>query len=189
VYGNYNEAWARGCIDHNKKALALITNTESISHVVLSAAFSQYLSATQERFLVGSRIVDQDPSIGKHHLVNTIEEIKRAGKIPILVSPPPYNDFNIGECLERQELGLPLFRRDCDIDLSKYEHDQKSTNELLGEVAYQTGTEIVWLKDLFCGERKCQTRFNNTHLYRDKVHLTIEGSEAILRDLLLVNES
>ena len=177
MYGpRYNESWAHECIDHNGKAVSFIEQTDSITHVVMSSHFGQYFGTQAERFLLGEATVQKDRNIAESHLVKTIERLRAAGKTPILVSPPPRSGFNIGSCLEREDLGLLVWRPRCEVNLSDYLDHDKEINGSLLRIGKETGIDIIWIKDLTCEAGRCAARFNDKYLYRDDGHLAVDGS-------------
>jgi len=116
----YNKSWAQGCAAENEKSFSYITSTNSIKYVILSSPFGQYFNDLPGQYYIDGRVVSKDTAVGEKYLIETINKLKEAGKVPILVSPPPRSGFNIGACLERQDRDLVNFRRDCLVDYNEY---------------------------------------------------------------------
>jgi len=55
----------------------------------------------------------------------------------------------------------------------------------LSNVATESKTQVLWLKDLLCDGHKCITRIGDVYIYRDSGHLSIEGSIALLGKLII----
>lgn len=180
VLSKYNEAWARGCVLHNERSLALILNSPEITHVVLSSSFDAYFGTGEGRFLLGERTIEKDADVARQYLDKTIKVLRQAGKEPIVVSPPPRAGYNIGSCLEREDRGLWFIREGCNIGMDEYMNYDRSINSELVKLADQTGVRLIWLRDLSCKDDWCQTRIHGRYLYRDGGHLSIEGSSALL---------
>lgn len=183
IQGKYNKAWADGCIAHNENSFEFIKNSDSITHVVLSSTFDQYFGEKKGQFLIGSEAVEKNQELAFIYLTQTIDQLKKAGKQVILISPPPRSGFNIGSCLEREDLNLMTVRKGCDIDMEEYLRMDRIINEALSAVSSETNTKIIWLKDLLCKEGRCQSRLGGKYVYRDEGHLSIDGSKAILGKL------
>ncbi|MCP5209295.1 MAG: acyltransferase [Hahellaceae bacterium] len=147
IAGRYSQGWAKKCSEHNDNAFRTIIETDSITHVVLSSTFGQYFNGRDAQFLLDGMVVDKDPAVAIEALILTIEKLQLADKHPILISPPPRSGFNIGDCLERQDFDLIVFRKSCDILFSEYANFEKDIIQSLADVERKTGVEIIWLKD------------------------------------------
>src|SRR5699024_10541211 len=100
-----NEHWAQACIRFNDDVLAYISSTPSITHVVLSSSFHQYLSAEAYDLMVrdqASNAADegrQEPVLAS--LRNAADKIRRMGKEVVVISATPQNGLNFARCEER----------------------------------------------------------------------------------------
>ena len=110
-----------------------------------------------------------------------IDELNKAGKSVVFVSPPPRDGRNIGECLEREYGPALLLIGDCTISFEAYQKHQKSVTTILKEL--KSVSAVFDVSMLLCDKNRCNTSKNGTWLYRDTGHLTIEGSVLILGDL------
>jgi peptidoglycan/LPS O-acetylase OafA/YrhL len=186
IYGQYDPLWAKRCIEFNRGALQKILGTDSIRFVVLSSTFRQYFSSEVEgKFFVGEDVVPKEPSVAASALLLTIEQLKAAGKIPILFSPPPRSGFNIGECLERKATKQVLLRSDCDVLVSDYLAYEKEIREKLKQLAYKVDIKIVWLDEMLCDGNECKSKIDDTFVYRDSRHLSVSGSKALLGQFVI----
>ncbi len=186
INSKYDENWAAGCLAFNKKAFEYIIANKSISHVVLSASFNQYIN-----FSAGTQYLSQEGVIPRKHqdlineLQNTVTIIKNAGKVPVLFTPPPRTGFNIGECLVRQISNKVLLRDDCSITYDEYLRHEEPIIRIFDTL--HADTNIFWLSDLLCDRVKCKTKIKGVPIYRDSGHLSIEGSQVLLKDIMITS--
>ena len=186
ITGKYTKSWAKTCVAFNDAALQGILAKKSITKVVMSSTFGQYFDGDQEgMFLLDGKVVEKDPSVAIERFVETIRKLQRNGKRVLIVSPPPRSGFDVGECLEREESSLVLFRPECEISVDDYYSYEKSITDSLKTIAARTNAEVIWLKDLLCDEEKCRVRIGDAYLYRDGGHLSIEGSRRLLGQVKL----
>lgn len=181
VTRKFNEAWAKVCVEHNKKALEYILKNDTIKYVVLGSAFAQYFSdKAPGEFLLDGRVTRKDRKAAIENFSLTIRSLKDAGKIPIIVSPPPRSGFNAGACLEREDRRLTILRSDCTIPIRDYQQFDPSMDQALIEIAEKSSVRILALRDLLCDNKHCKTRVDGKYAYRDAGHLAVEGSIALL---------
>lgn len=100
---------------------------------------------------------------------------------PVVVSPPPKSGFDIGECLERKYGGTLLLRNNCEISYFEYQQHQKIVNNTLKEI--EKISNVIWLKDYLCENETCKVYIEDTFIYLDSGHLTIDGSIKLLKDI------
>lgn len=186
IYGRYMSDWAEMCVKFNETSLEKILSTDSIHFVILGSTFIQYFDSNFEgKFFVDGEVVPKVPAQAIAAFIQTIEKLQAAGKVPILFSPPPRSGFNIGECLERKESGLALFRKECDVLVSDYFEYEKDIRKALKYIGEKTAIKIVWLNEMLCNQEKCKSKINSTFVYKDKHHLSISGSKALLGKLVI----
>lgn len=161
-------------------AFAYIKSQPSITHVVMSANFNNYLNPAHLVFSTNHGIVNTSNKIALEYFNNTIKELKKLNITPVVFSPMPKTGFNVGDCLERQYGPAILLRENCYIDNNEVEEFQHLENIFLKEV--EKNTNVVWLKEQLCNNDYCIVERNNTFIYRDSGHLTIEGSKLMLND-------
>ena len=112
---------------------------------------------------------------------NTILTLKKLNIIPIVISPPPKSGFDIGACLERQHGSALLFREGCDINYADYMEHQHLVNSTLKEV--EKIAKVVWLENYLCDKTTCKSFIDNTFIYRDEGHLSVDGAIKLLSNL------
>ncbi|WP_439101382.1 acyltransferase family protein [Congregibacter sp.] len=176
---------ARQCMQFNARALRYILDSPSIENVVLSSPFG-YFYNTGHKLLIRGKAVPYKSDLVIADLTATVRALISAGKRPLIISPPVYAGYNVGECLEREMTGaLILGRNGCELSLKFHSLRQKPVVDGLSQVSKATGVPILWLSDLMCDGTSCQTQRNGVPLYRDKGHLTDKGSEILLGNSFL----
>lgn len=186
IGGEYTEDWAVGCSRFNKAAVQIIVDSDSITHVVLASEFSRYFKNSDGQFLISEGVIKKDRSRAMEAMIATIENLKNAGKIPIIFSPPPRSGFNIGECLERNDTGLVSFRGKCDVLVTDYLAYDREIRSALKYIESKTNVKVIWFDDLLCDDTKCKSKIGDTYVYRDGGHLSVSGSEKLLSNLDLI---
>jgi SGNH domain (fused to AT3 domains) len=167
---------ATRCLEFNDHVYGWLANNPTIQTVILSSAFSYLLEPANE-MLVRQK---DDPSLTKLEtaasaLSETVAKLKAVGKNVLVVSPPPTNGHNIGNCL-RKALLYDGDAYSCDFDRSELSDATISAYSLLRKVS--TIVPIIWLDHFMCSS-ECHTFEGETMFYRDGGHLTHEGSVAI----------
>ena len=178
IDSNYDEKWAKGCLEFNERAFRLIVSSESIRYVIMSSPFSGYLDYGELKIFHDGRTENADRSIALERLTDTVKELQARGKRPILVAPPPRPGFDIGACREQQGSGLmTLGRASCDFLLADHQRYQQGIIEGLKEVRDRTGVEVAWFDDVICSNERCRTvMMDGISIYKDGGHLSIPGS-------------
>lgn len=178
----YDQAWAERCIGFNQSVLDWLRTQPSITTVVLSSPFFQYLE--KEKF---SQVIQQgsgfvsspaDSTIAISSLITTIAKIRALGKRVVLVAPPPTSGFDIGGCLERQLGGAIRWggQPGCAVDRAEYQSIHANVLALLNSVAAKADIAVIRFDPWLCDSRTCQTLLDGTMLYRDAGHLSQAGS-------------
>jgi len=181
VTKKYDSVWAKKCLEFNALALDYIKSHQNITHVVLSANFSNYLQSNEFDYLTSNGLTEGGYELLVGAFNDTVLELKELGVVPVVFSPLPKAGFDVGECLERKFGSAILLREGCNIDSS--EHQQKLINLFLKEV--EQNTNVVWLKNYICKNDICQVNIENTFIYRDMGHLSIDGSIKLLKNIKL----
>ena len=57
---------------------------------------------------------------------------------------------------------------------------QSKVNIVLKEL--ESVSKVVWLKDYLCGNKTCKVSIGDVFIYRDKGHLSVDGSIKLLSD-------
>ncbi len=184
----YNRDYATHCIDFNKRVLAYAAASPWIDTVVLTSPFRLPVEPGNIELVQEESGLQDVPTsvgvaiIGMMRLINVLHS---AGKRVVIVAPPPFTGFNIGECLERRALGLLYFGpyRNCNLPVKEYRRVAAPVLEFLRRVSAYTGVSVLSFDDTLCGKTWCRTRFHRNFIYMDNGHLSRIGS------LLLVKHS
>ncbi|WP_439106127.1 acyltransferase family protein [Congregibacter sp.] len=175
-------AQARQCRRFNARALRYILESPSLKYVVLSSPFG-YFFDSGHRLLIQDEMVPYSKHLVVADLIATIDTLLEAGKTPLIISPPVFAGYNVGECLEREMTGALILGRDgCKLPLEFHLARQAPVINGLNEVSKETGIKILWLSDLMCEGKSCQSKLGNVPLFRDRGHLTDEGSKLLLKN-------
>lgn len=164
---------AANCITGNDFALDVLRSKKSIKYAVLSSP----------SFLIGNSTLATRTGVRAYtneeieqELVNTLEQIKETGAIPIIFTPPPRNGEDIGQCLLRATLKNQT-REACSFSLSDANDNQKALNAMLSRL--QAQYQVIWLRDGLCKDNICKAHIGEALVYRDTGHLSYEGSAAL----------
>ena len=182
---NMSEADARECIAFNRQVLQLMKDEPSIEAVVLAGALHAYFLEDVQAYDEQRGTVTASSAKIAGALEQTIADIRNLGKRVVFVRSPPAADFDVGLCLERKELGLPLVGplADCEIPRAMARHRSAEANESLEKVERRTGLATIGFDNVLCDEARCRTTLGGQHVYRDNSHLSIGGGEALARQL------
>jgi peptidoglycan/LPS O-acetylase OafA/YrhL len=174
------QSWAINCVENNDKVLAWLASKESIEYVILASPYS----FTPYVYYEGDVVKTADDVVIKAFL-KTINEIRKLGKKPIVISPVPNNGSDIGRCSARA-LILNKDAGMCDFstsDFSEYTKSSYHTTDLVKGIA-----PVFNLKGFICKDKQCDVIIDNIILYRDIGHLTKDGSIYIGREYDLMGQ-
>ncbi|MBL4898784.1 MAG: acyltransferase [Colwellia sp.] len=181
----YGSIWAKKCLQFNANAMDYIDKHPSITHVVLSLKFSNYLEFKGLDYMTDQGAIDGSHEVFIIKFKNTVIALKQKGITPIIFSPLPKSGFDAGECLVRQLGPALLLRENCEIKYDKSEKHQEIANSILEDI--EEISRVVWLKEYLCNDEICQIYVNNTFIYRDDEHLSIDGSIQLLKNMDITN--
>ena len=168
---------AKNCIQSNDKVLEMLKSTPSIKDVVISSPYPQLAASNYVTDRSGRNFI-ATPNDSYNMVVSTINQLKRIGKRVTIVAPTPEDKFgkDIGFCLLKRS-SLNLDRSVCDFSSSDMSDKQKEIYRRINIISQDVN--VVWLKDAICNDGICHSTMNNKLIYRDKGHLSYEGSELI----------
>ena len=171
----YARSWSERCLATNDKVFDYLKMSPNIKYVVMASPFGQFVNKNAQVLTKKGDIIDGQ-KIALDSMELTIDRIKGLGKIPIIFSPTPQNNENIGNCL----LKATYYKEDrkyCDIKYSDAITQQAEVWDFLKKV--EKFTTVVWLTDFLCSSNTCKTSLDGVLFYRDGVHLSQEGSAYI----------
>lgn len=162
------EQSTQDCVAFNQKVIEWLATQQNIKYVVLASAMSGFFSPSSA--LLGK--ADSRDAYVKTALERTLGEIRRLGKVPVIIAQPPSNGQDLGKCLARQQLlnsGVS-----CDFPESAMTTEIQAVYAVLREL--QTEGNVIWLKDALCLGGICHASYGDVLYYSDVGHLTHEGS-------------
>ncbi len=168
--GNYGKAWGLDCIAFNEAAFQYILRSD-VTKVIIASNFT--LLDSDARMISTSSELIEAGTRGRDTLVNSIKQLKAAGKSVLLVSPMPTPNFDIADCIARAVfMNSPTER--CDFEVSK---DRRARGyKLLQDVASRSEAKLLIMRDLSCPGGYCMTSIEGMPLYRDSSHMNAIGS-------------
>jgi hypothetical protein len=171
--------WGMECIKDNDEVFDYIKQSKTLKYVVLSSPFTQYVNDDSQILLRNGAIIrGKDNSL--EYFKETLNKIKSLGITPVIVSPPPEKDEDIGRCLSR----AVYFHEDtslCDFRLSDTIAYQQNVLKLLSILEREV--KVIWLADAICKNDICQASSGGTFIYGSGGHLSDEGSVLVWRRL------
>ncbi|HDR2543165.1 TPA: acyltransferase [Enterobacter mori] len=165
---------AKECIEANDKVMSMMRNTPSIKYVVIASPFER-LADGGSIILRNGEVIKDGSAKYTELFKNTIAQVKAAGKTPVIVAPPVKNRSNdIGYCLMKSELvGADL--DGCNFSLDAMPRVQRKVYRTLGEMSKKA--KVLWITNMTCDDGSCRASQDGTLFYRDKGHLSYEGSD------------
>jgi peptidoglycan/LPS O-acetylase OafA/YrhL len=179
VEPNYSPSWAKGCLEFNGDVREWLTKNDTVRYAVLSSNITNYLSSDLLLLRNGDR-KNTDTDLLVRELIETLNELNLMGITPIHFSAVPANGNNIGRCLTRAEwYGVNLDSCNFKLDaLTQGLLDEYALLEIINKYY-----PVVRLDRLICDDTSCPTHIGSVLLYRDKGHLSIEGSAELGKKL------
>ncbi len=180
---------ATECETYNKKVLDLITNSEKIKTVVISAFWDSGIDDSD-----GSYTAVNTGQNGLNALAsglnNVIQKLTDSGKKVILVKDVPFLQFNVVRAIDNQQ--IPLRRAVNELiqpeslnneSTNDYRLPKEQVNALLASVASDHRIEVFNPVQNLCNTSGCKFQSNNRPFYYDNQHLTYLGSAYALNGL------
>jgi hypothetical protein len=178
--GSFDKAWGLSCLQFTEDALKYITNNKSIEYVVLSAPIVN-LVKDKGKVYTENGLVDPNINLLVNSIIKTVSILELSGKSVIFFSPPPRDNRNIGECLERLYGPSVTFVENCDMD--KFNSDQYLANAINVLDLIKDKVKIFDVRALMCDDIICKTEVDGMFLIRDRAHISIKGSKHLFRDV------
>ena len=182
--------WARDCIAFNDAVLEHILTNARLQTVVLSSAWWRYLEPG-ERVLMrradgAERVAEADAEAAREAVLSLARVLREAGRRVVIVSPPAQAEWDVARCHERLELGLPVLppAPGCDIPVRPAGRFKPSVLRFLSDVG--AAVPVVDIAMPLCDATACRTTLHGVRLYRDGVHLSVDGSITLAAELDLL---
>ena len=187
----YSRDWGKSCMKFNDQVYARLALMPTVNTVVLAGQWSNQLTGrVLRRDGAALESVETNSPMVASALSETVEKIRALGKRVVIVEPPPSADFDPRRCNERLAEGVWFFGAspNCAIDRAFYEQQTGQMRAMIRDVESRKSVHVVRLADALCGASRCDTKWQDTILYKDGGHISSEGFAAIARRMKLVNE-
>jgi hypothetical protein len=168
----WTKSWAESCIDHNRKVFDWIKNNPGVKYVVLSSPFV----FPGRTILETGREVSNNPEIIRSHLIETINNVRSIGKKVVIISAPPNNGENLGDCFYKS-LRFGFAAEECDFEASDFSRNTIDGYSLLKSIEHLV--PVIWLDKMICQDGVCKVSEKGMPIYRDGGHLSLVGSAKI----------
>lgn len=174
---HHTKEWAKQCLDFNNQVINWMQTNNDLQYVVLSSPFEQYLKNTNQILFINGEVIDANMQTALEQFNETLHFIESLGAKPIIVGPPPADNSDLGRCLAKaSHRDIPLSQ--CDFTVERLTKGRALAYEFLSKLDERY--TVVRLDKLLCEENGvCRTSIGSKWLYRDKGHLSIEGSKII----------
>jgi peptidoglycan/LPS O-acetylase OafA/YrhL len=170
---DYPVKWSRECLKFTAEVRSWLQKNPSIKYAVLSSPFSQYLLEDEKVLRRDGEILQANVELALQEFERTLSELESLGIKPVVFSPPPANDVDLGRCLARAEwMGLALDQ--CNFREDKMSSKRLQVYQFLDLI--QANYQVFSLNQLLCQDALCKAHVGNVWLYRDARHLTDEGA-------------
>ncbi|WP_137702327.1 acyltransferase family protein [Marimonas lutisalis] len=162
-----------GCFQFNRDVLDDLDRQTSLRTIVLSSPFSLYEKALWNAD--GTRLVGEDAfEAVVASLENTVRRLKEKGLEVLIVSPPPMEGIDLGQCAAR------VVRFGAQEDACDFEFESTRNREVFRIMdRISAVAPVLRLDEAICVSGRCDTIRDGIILFRDDGHLTIEGSQTL----------
>jgi peptidoglycan/LPS O-acetylase OafA/YrhL len=169
----------RRCIAFNDQIYQWLKSGSGIHTVVLSSSFGWMTDPSSKVTRRDGSIVTGGPRLAERALRDTVRRLHAIGLNVVIIAPPPNPGWELGQCLERRlwNTGEPY---GCDYSNGAFSEPTTRAHNLLKSVGGDA--RIIWLKQIFCDPRLCHTARDGQMLYRDRAHLSVEGTKWLGRN-------
>lgn len=166
----YNQAWAERCIEHNQEVIEWLGVHPEIRYVVLASPFNFLNKA-----LIDHQEITVPDDIFVQKLQETVSQLIRMGKKPVIIAPPPPSGFDTGNCWKAHIVNQS--QHEC--DFSKQSSDEIAANVYNRLARVNHLAPIIHLSSFICEHDICHATIDGQPQYRDKGHLSAVGSGAL----------
>lgn len=160
---------ASDCFAFNQNVIEQLSSSSPM-HILLSSEF-----ALNEKNLwdQNGNLVPRVEAVNvfSNSLIETIQVLETIGHKVTVISPPPEPGWDVGECLSK------MLRFDFAKDSCNFNATSIVNNEIFSIFEnIPINTSVVRLDNAICRDGQCNAFQNGVFIYRDKGHLSIEGS-------------
>ncbi len=176
VEPDYPVAWSRECLAFTEQLRGWLRQNKTIRYAVLASPFSQYFMDDTKLLLRNGEHHYASVDRGIREFENTLAELKSLGITPVIFSPPPAAEWDMGQCLSRAQWLSIDFER-CNLPLEEVVEERTSAYSFLSH--FVDDYRVIWLDQLLCDQTECKAHLGDIPLYRDRRHLSREGAAAL----------
>jgi len=169
----YTKYWGEKCLKTNAKVHDWLRQNHSVRYAVLSSRFVDYLGAEGALLHSDGTMEPKSVEALRAALEKTLDALVSLGITPILVSSPPVNGNDIGRCLARAEWKGANPDR-CDFDVEHISKKQQTVYAMFESLGSRFKT--IRLDKVLCDDAVCRTHLDDTFVYNDENHLSVEGA-------------
>lgn len=167
----HSRSSASACIEFKEEVLNSLKNYPNIRYAVLGSSFMDYFIDRSE-LLVNDQITPINKDLTLSYFRTTLYTLLRLGITPVIFAPPPENGQLIGNCVVNSTFYFGA--SNCGLTTQNYENHSKDVIEFLREVEKEY--QVIWVSDVLCDEKSCNTEMEGFFIYGNGGHLSIEGS-------------
>lgn len=143
--------------------------------MIISSPFESIIDGNV-RINVSQKEVRGSESVLVSALRETIKEIRSIGKEVLVIAPPPLAGFDVGGCLRKSvQFSSDISR--CDFAVSMWTPATGKVYSALRDI--ESEATVIWPHKWICSGSVCKPSQQGVLIYRDKGHLSHEGSEWI----------
>lgn len=176
VTPKYPVSWAEECLAFTGQVKNWLIKNDSVRYVVMSSPFYQFIEDENQHLRRDGSLQKASLNLAIEEFESTLEFLKGIGLTPVIFSPPPSNGNDLGRCLakanwfELESTACNFLKKDMlDIRLGAY--------YLIDTISSKY--KVIRLDDFLCNSNNCETQLNGKWIYRDKGHLSHEGSKEL----------
>lgn len=156
------------CMKFNAQVIQWLSQHAEIEVVIISSYF-RYMLNNRLVTRQGTDLPSGDTALVASQIKATVRTLHAMGKRVVIISPTPISGWDNGQCVSKSM----FFNKNpkiCNFSIDPLD----KANVLLNMVSQDA--PIYWLAQDICPNATCQPRRGNVALYRDRGHLTREGS-------------
>ncbi|NEQ44575.1 MAG: acyltransferase [Leptolyngbya sp. SIOISBB] len=172
VEPDYPVGWAQECLAFNQQVREWLQQ-HTVKYAVLASPFSPYLLSDNNVLIRDHEVTEANLELAVQKFEQTLLELRHLGIQPIVVSPPPTNDLDLGRCVARAEwLGLP--QENCNFIEAEMSNKRVRAYQFID--AIQGQSRVLHLEEMMCANGICRAYSGDIPLYRDARHLSEAGA-------------
>ena len=159
-----------------QNALKTITASKSIKIVVIASSWPGKLRPEAGFRLSGKDFILEPDQLLKEGLSTTVGALVASKKKILVVGDNPSYGFHPTTCIKSRPFGTAK-QPQCAQSKERYVAEHKTSwNGIESVVSQHSNAAFLNIESLFCNEISCSMRFGEIFLYRDRHHLSVEGS-------------